>query len=313
MNSPLSEKNIVRLPPPPPPPLLPPNSIHPTNSLPLLTVAPKNPIVLCHGLFGFSELQLLPGNLLPSIEYWRDLRPALELHGMEVIIASVPPSASIAHRAEALAELITKQAPNRSVNLIGHSMGGLDARYLLSKLKPNTFKPLSLTTIATPHHGSPVADYILDSIPPEQLPKLYAAVNALGLETDAFAQLTTSYLRDVFNPSVLDVPGVGYYSYGARFDGPPRLYSWFRWSWGVIEKLEKELGIKSRGNDGLVSVESAKWGTYEGTLVGVSHLEVVNWYNRLEGVVGGLVGRKKAFDGVAFYCAVGEKLAKRGY
>jgi triacylglycerol esterase/lipase EstA (alpha/beta hydrolase family) len=42
--------------------------------------------------------------------------------------------------------------------------GGLDGRYLISKLKPRSFKVVSLTTIATPHRGSPFADYFIDNI-----------------------------------------------------------------------------------------------------------------------------------------------------
>lgn len=30
-------------------------------------------------------------------------------------------------------------------------------------------------------------------------------------------------------------------------------------------------------NDGLVSVESAKWGTYERTLENVNHLDLIGW------------------------------------
>ena len=38
-------------------------------------------------------------------------------------------------------------------------MGGLDCRHLISHIKPTDYTPLSLTTIATPHRGSPFMDW----------------------------------------------------------------------------------------------------------------------------------------------------------
>lgn len=39
----------------------------------------------------------------------------------------------------------------------------MDCRYLISNLKPDC-KILSLTTVATPHRGSPFADYCMAKI-----------------------------------------------------------------------------------------------------------------------------------------------------
>jgi hypothetical protein len=41
---------------------------------------------------------------------------------------------------------------------------GLDARYMISQLKPENVKVLSLTTIATPHRGSAFADHVFERI-----------------------------------------------------------------------------------------------------------------------------------------------------
>ena len=64
-------------------------------------------------------------------------------------------------RAKAICEQIIERFPGREVNLIGHSMGGLDARYLVTHLQPEAFTVKTLTTIATPHRGSAFADYLL--------------------------------------------------------------------------------------------------------------------------------------------------------
>lgn len=79
--------------------------------------APKNPIVLAHGLLGFDELRLA-GPYLPGVQYWRGIREALTARGVEVITATVPPSGSIEARGEELARRIETGAPGRDVNII---------------------------------------------------------------------------------------------------------------------------------------------------------------------------------------------------
>lgn len=79
--------------------------------------APKNPIVLAHGLLGFDELHLA-GALLPGIHYWRGITDALKKNGIEVITTSVPASSSIEKRAAKLGRDIEKKAGGKSVNII---------------------------------------------------------------------------------------------------------------------------------------------------------------------------------------------------
>lgn len=246
----------------------------PSLTLGLHIGCPKHPIVLAHGLLGFAELKL-GGSYLPAIRYWRGIKEALMARNAEVITASVPPSGSIEQRAAKLARDIEAQAHGRSVNIIAHSMGGLDARYMVSQLQPASIDVKSLVTVASPHHGSAFADYLFDEIGPEHLPRLYELwERATGWEPGAFSQLTQKYMVEEFNPKTPDDPSVRYFSYGAMVKDRPPLLSPFRLSHGIIQKREGP-------NDGLVSVESSKWGTYKGTLVGVNHLDLINWSNRL--------------------------------
>lgn len=78
---------------------------------------PENPVVLAHGLLGFDELHLA-GKLLPGVHYWRGITQALTANGIEVITASVPPSASIEERAQKLGKDIEGKAHGKSVNVI---------------------------------------------------------------------------------------------------------------------------------------------------------------------------------------------------
>ena len=143
---------------------------------------------------------------------------------------------------------------------------------MISQLKPPNIRVLSLTTVATPHRGSAFADYTFRFIGPKNIPSLYKILDFFGLETGAFRQLTQDYMAKSFNPRTPDLEGVKYYSYGAAFQ--PQLTSVFRVSHDIVEKAEGD-------NDGLVSVASSNWGAYKGTLNHVSHLDLINWTNRI--------------------------------
>lgn len=132
--------------------------------------------------------------------------------------------------------------------------------------------------------GSAFADFIFARIGVTNIPKLYKMLEFFGLETGAFSQLTQKYMRESFNPRTPDLEGVRYYSYGAMMH--PHLLSVFRASHKIVEKYE-------RANDGLVSVESSRWGTYKGTLKDVSHLDLINWTNRLRWWFWEMTGNKR--------------------
>ncbi|KAG9244763.1 Alpha/Beta hydrolase protein [Calycina marina] len=264
---------------------------------------PKHPIVLAHGLMGFDEFKLIPGNLFPGIHYWRGIAEALRQNNIEVIIASVPASGSVEERAFKLGQDIAAKAKGKSVNIIAHSMGGLDARYMISRLKPKNVEVLSLTTIATPHRGSPFADFVFNEIGERWVPRAYRIIEKLGFGTGAFTQLTTSYMNEDFNPKTPDLPGVRYFSYGAM--ARPKVWSAFYGPQKVVERTEGS-------NDGLVSVESARWGMYKGTLVDVTHLDLINWTNRVRWWFWRVFGNERKFNAIAFYLDIADMLAKEG-
>jgi triacylglycerol lipase len=183
-------------------------------------------------------------------------------------------------------------------------MGGLDARYMISRLQPLDFKVLSLTTIATPHRGSAFADWCFENLPPARVPRIYDAMERIGLGTGAFQQLTRSYMQNEFNPATPDADGTKYFSYGASFHAP--LWSAFRKPHQIIKDREGD-------NDGLVSVESSRWGEYKGTLEGTSHLDLINWTNRLRWWLWKATGHTRDFNAVALYLGIADMLAKEGF
>lgn len=261
-----------------------------------------------------------------SLDYWFGIQEALEAKGSTVIVAKVPGFGSIEERANELNRFITgatghlreksksdvyhdqahhgeeketdetfKEKKDKiKVNLVAHSMGGLDCRYLISKIENKNFEVVSLTTITTPHKGSEVADHVVDLA--QNLPQ------DIKLPPSIY-QLTTAYLRD-FNKEVLNDPKVQYLSYGASF--VPKWYNVFYGTWQIINE-------KAGANDGMVSVESSKWGIYLGTLVNVDHLDLINWTNGFKRLMTKIVPGtpQPQIDSVALYLDIADNLAKR--
>eukprot|EP01119_Soliformovum_irregulare_P019046 TRINITY_DN5960_c0_g1_i2.p2 TRINITY_DN5960_c0_g1~~TRINITY_DN5960_c0_g1_i2.p2 ORF type:complete len:161 (-),score=35.55 TRINITY_DN5960_c0_g1_i2:92-574(-) len=151
----------------------------------------------------------------------------------------------------------------KKVHLIAHSMGGLDARYYISMLGGNEHV-YSLTTLSTPHRGSPNADYAVERYLKEL--HLESILKHLHIPTDAFHQCTTSYMAD-FNEKVLDSPDVLYFSYGGDASESRNL--------PPLRAMYKRVLEAEGTNDAMVSVESARWGTYLGTFQ-ENHFEMMN-------------------------------------
>lgn len=74
--------------------------------------------------------------------------------------------------------------------------------------------------------------------------------------------------------------------------------------WSLFRPLYRILQQTEGANDGLVSVSSSKWGEYRGTLINVSHLELINWTNRMKWIVGRLVGNKRKSVSPYFTCPI---------
>lgn len=266
---------------------------------------PKHPIVLAHGLLGFDELRLA-GKWLPGVHYWRGIKEAMTANGIKVITSTVPATGSIEERAHALHDQIRDKAHGEDVNVIAHSMGGLDSRFLISRICPTEYRVRSLTTIATPHRGSSVADMLFRDIGMENIEGLFRVLKRLKVDSGAFSQLTKKYINEVYNPVTPNDPSVRYFSYGAS--ATPHMLSVFKLTHDLLEIVEGP-------NDGLVSVASSKWGGetgYKGTLMGVTHLDLINWTNRIKRVAARMGLIKQEFNAVAFYLAVADMLAEEG-
>jgi len=212
------------------------------------------PVVLHHGLFG-QGFHVGRVGWLP----FRKIDCAIAAAGYDVMVTSVNPTAGIPRRAEELKSQILrlkKTCGSQPVVLIAHSLGGLDARYMLSQLGMSR-QVRALVTISTPHRGSPWADQCVENI--DRPLRIMQAARRLGLDLQGILDLTTESCRD-FNKTIFDVPGVEYYSLSAA-QPQGKMPAVTLISWKTISKIEG-------ANDGLVSVKSvksARWGTHLGT------------------------------------------------
>jgi triacylglycerol lipase len=242
--------------------------------------ATKTGFVLAHGLAGSAD------SFDPAIV------AALQADGYAVIRTQVPGVDSVATRAAALAPQIDKFIADNQlahVHIIAHSMGGLDSRYLLSTMHYDT-KVESLTTMSTPHRGSPIADAALgltDTLPSDATS---AIAGALGFSADpqalerALIDLSETQ-APTFNAANPDSPNVKYYSYagyatiggftnpnasdlcGAVAPDPSSLPGELKATGAIIAT------DSLRPHDGVVPIDSSAWTGFQGCIA-TDHLDM---------------------------------------
>jgi triacylglycerol lipase len=243
----------------------------------------RQPVVLAHGILGFDQIDL-PG---VRQEYFRGVPERLRGLGAEVHAIRVGPLSSVKERAEELARAV-KQLDAERVNIIAHSMGGLDARYAITKLGLAT-RVASLTTIGTPHRGTPLAD--IGTALGDKL-KLRGLLEKLGLATGAFYDLTTANMQ-AFNDAVPDAPGILYGSYAGRTQGLALVLN------PLLLPTFLYLSDRAGENDGLVPTASQPWGELLGR-VEADHWAQIGW------------SPANRFDAPAFYADLLRELTARG-
>jgi len=248
------------------------------------------PIVLAHGLFGFHNLG--------PLDYFYGIAPVLEAQGRQVFAPRVDAVQSPAVRGAQLIAAIEdakKQTGARKVIVIGHSQGGLDARWAAAH---DADSVAAVITVATPHRGSPVADVAFGILPGDSTAALNVLADFFGVATDgsstnfraAMEALSTAGAAQ-FNLDTPDVPGMRYYSIAGRSnmahaDACPPAAADFMSTWdGSVDPIKLELApvgaiLESAASpakpvhDGLVTIDSAKWGTFLGC-VPADHLDEV--------------------------------------
>lgn len=268
----------------------------------------KYPILLVHGM-GFHDHE--------KLNYWGRIPGKLEDCGAEIFYGDQDSHGSVQSNGRFLYERLLEVLAGtgaEKVNIIAHSKGGLDSRWMITHLDRG-LHVASLTTIATPHRGSRTADLLLRF--PDWLVRAAACAcdlwyRLLGDQKPAsyevFRGLTTGQM-EVFNRETPDMDGVFYQSFAFVMK---HLWSdlllWFPCL--VVRMAEGP-------NDGLVTPGSAAWGMFRGIYTGcgsrgISHCDEVDLRRRR-------LTKKQSkepaevSDMAEFYCCLVEELKERGF
>lgn len=232
----------------------------------------KYPILMVHGM-GFRDGKF--------IGYWGRIPKILEENGAKIYYGGQDSNGSIESNARQLETALNKALADsgaEKVNIIAHSKGGLEARYLISTMGYED-KVASLTTVSTPHNGSVTVDKLIKHTRPavrfgcraadlwfrilgDKNPDTYGAVKAF--ETSS---------AELFNKNNPDSGKVYYQSYACVMKKPVSDV-FMSWSWLVVNHFEGE-------NDGLLSPAATKWTNFRGVRSGsggrgISHCDEVD-------------------------------------
>lgn len=263
--------------------------------------ATKYPILLVHGVF-FRDSKVL--------NYWGRIPSALKRNGAVLYYgqqqSALPVKDSAAELAERIKQIVDETGCGK-VNIIAHSKGGLDCRYAASQLGCAKYIA-TLTTINTPHKGCLFVDYLFEKIPEKARLKMASVYNTASRTAGdknpdflaAVADLGESACAK-FNALVPDCEGVLCRSVGSV----AKKASSGRFPMDVCYPFVKHTEGE---NDGLVAVESMKWGSdfrfieVKGNR-GVTHADVIDLNkDNIDG-----------FDVREFYVQIVAELKNMGY
>ncbi len=256
------------------------------------------PIILTHGIARFDLLRErldeeidLPDVPNEHLQYFKNINSFLGSNGFSNIYnTNVDFAGSLELRAEQLKIKVYKviaETGAEKVHIIGHSMGGLDARKMIVDLGMAE-KVASLTTIGTPHLGTSIANRVIGmggSLFIDFLKK------AIKIDLNGFEDLTTDAC-EAFNKRVENSEaknGVFYQTYSSS-EKVNDIFLPLVPSWLYIRTVEG-------ANDGLVSVTSQQWKSEliadDGTRKTITqkefplpadHLNQVGWWDLQEAV-----------------------------
>lgn len=247
----------------------------------------KYPIVLVHGLGARSTYG--------PFEYFYGLPKLLKDSNCKIFIANLTAWHTIEYRANQLKSQIEAALPEGKFNIVGHSMGGLDARYLASQLGMGE-RIASITTIGTPNRGSTMGDIATGILPSTAFHTADRFLQLMDSSSGALRQITRTYCNNEFAEMAPMLPNIAYYSATTAISDPvmknalPIFWLPFR----IMTKMEGD-------NDGFVSVESAKWGEHICTYSGDHYAQI-----------GQFLGRSRGMDYMKFYDEIFTRLKSDG-
>jgi triacylglycerol lipase len=164
----------------------------------------RHHVYLSPGMFGFGQLGSY--NYFTHVERELAARFAAAGHELVAHVIDVLPTASIRRRATRLAEAVSQTSGQEPIHLLGHSTGGLDARLVASPATRSIPAAIldwlprlrSITTMNTPHFGSPLASFFTTASGQQVLAALSVLTVAglsIGAQPLAAASVILGFLR----------------------------------------------------------------------------------------------------------------------
>lgn len=262
--------------------------------------ATRYPLLMVHGA-GFRDRR--------HWNYWGRIPRELQARGARVYYGWQDAWGRLEDNARVVAKAVDAALAETGadkVNVIAHSKGGLEARYLISCLG-YADRVASLTTFCTPHHGSRTLDALLRVPPDWMIQGLGHVVNVWfrlwGDRDPDFAACIRAMTTDgmaAFNQACPDQPQVYGRSYATAMASA--------WSdhimalpYALIRRFDGE-------NDGMVGAWSAAWGDFQGVLRGktrrgISHPDAVDLRRHAN----------PSFDMIPIYVSLVRTLKEMGY
>lgn len=264
----------------------------------------KWPILLAHGIFPFHRLlqPVLGGDNARNdrFHYFRKIRSALMQEGYTVFHTRVSWAGSLDRRAADLRREVIRITRNFTrwprVHILAHSMGGLDARCMLHRFRMED-RVSTVTTIGTPHWGSPYADWGV-----KRFASLLPLGRAFRVPMEGVRDLTRDACTRFNERTATYEEGNGVlYRTVAGVQPVERVFLPLRFSWHIVYDEEGK-------NDGLVSHESAVWKTdWNLETLDADHWNEIGWWDRGEARSG--VDRETFEAGIrAFYLRMAQTL-----
>lgn len=284
---------------------------------------PPYPIILQHGFSGFAHIG--------PINYFFRVADDLRARGALVVEAEVAPYQASYVRGPQLATIVDQtrdQTRACKVNIIAHSQGGIDVRYLIGSLGYGD-RVAAVVTVATPHRGTAVADLVLGprALWPSGFANLISlligrTISSVGDDPDLLAQiddLTEAHMQGAFAAENPDDPRVAFFSVAGRSDlmrgdedcagglwPNPRGVDAIDPALWPTARFLRGLGLRPVVNDGLVTVRSARWGRFLGCIP-ADHFGEVGQIARLGPDL------LSGFDHLAYYRRVVELLRSEDF
>ncbi len=236
-------------------------------------MATKYPIILVHGIAA-KQLRVL--NAFGKIGH------RLTDAGYDTYIADTDGFGSVETNAEQLKsyiEGVMEKTGAEKVNIIAHSKGGLDSKYMITDLGMED-SVASLTTLCTPHRGSIIASKIWEL--PSPIKKSIAffingfyRVVCRDKHPDSLRACHQLRAVDESEDTLRFSYKVYCQSYSTTIDKAKDCFIM-----ALPMKIQKHFEIMD--NDGLVSEESTKFGVYKGRCLNipVSHVQIIDLFSK---------------------------------